>query len=146
MPDHPRPSHSTAGEPEDNEKAPLHNHARYVKISDYGAMHVEQHYGQVLKQIAPPSEPDGNTDWTVSSDYDPRIIFAEVIPPANQSIADKFARVELTFNKLDGSSGTDTYEVAIPNLAPRFCAGLKKIKVIAGRVTIYGGYTHPESE
>lgn len=145
MAGHPVHNLALAADLEDNEKAPIVLGSRYVKVSDYGALHVEQHVGRPLKTIAPPDEPGGDTTWTVSDAYDPRAIYCAVIPSTGSTLEDKFARIQLSYPKLDGTNGFDVTEIAVSSGHPLPCPGVKKIKVIAGRVVVFGGYTKPSS-
>lgn len=128
------------GEPEAYSKARKIGGDNKIYATPYGALHVEPNYGRLLKTLTPPSEPDQNTDWEVPSNFDPRIIYSDVIPERNKKISDMFSRVTVVYNLDDGEGDVPT-EICVPNTEPRRVYGVKEIRCTHGRINIYGGFT-----
>lgn len=130
------------GAPEEFAKARRDFGNNRIYATAYGALHVEPFYGRLLKTLTPPSETRQDTTWTVPKDtHDPRILYSDVIPSQrNAKPEGAHSIVELTYNLDDGEGDVPT-RVMILNSTPRPCPGVKKIKVIAGRVSVYGGFT-----
>lgn len=130
------------GEPEAYSKARKISGDNKIYATKYGVLHVEPNYGRLLKTLTPPSEPRQDTTWTVPTDtHDPRILYSDVIPSQRNAKPEvAHSVVELTYNLDDGEGDVPT-RVMILNSTPRPCPGVKKIKCIVGRVSVYGGFT-----
>lgn len=130
------------GHDEDFAKTPLKQQNREDKITDYGALHVEQFIGRLLRTLAPPADPVEDARWTVPSTHNPRMLYSDVLLARTANITNVSSMVKLTYN-LGDNDGNLTTEVLIPNLTPSPCYGVKKIEVVYGGLSVYGGFAAP---
>ena len=141
---------ATYGEKQDWDKAPVlggqNNPASLAKVSEYGSLLIENHYGRPIVQISPPAEPTStNTGYTPSeatTGVQPRWIVGDT---GGGSSGVGVAHVQIKYNlKEDGlDRNTSTHNCYIPTGHWRPVFGAVNIKCLSGRVTLYGEYTDP---
>lgn len=124
------------GNPEDWNREYLENRVRWGKMSDWGALHVDNQYGRLLFQLKPPAEP-GVTTWTpdATSGLDPRWIICDT--------QGGLARVKIKINVTGADEDEIEPEIFLPNGHWRPIRGVSQIKLLAGIVSIYGEYEAP---
>ena len=148
--DHPsRILRAVGGELEDWDKAPTHpdSDVYAAKVSEYGAFHINESHGRLLRQLNPPATPgtagpvfETRTSGGNSTGLYPIAIYGET---SNDSRPIGIATVKVRY-EVGGT--TNDFHIVVPAGQFRTVKGATRIQCIHGRVSVYGEFTAPPEE